>query len=183
MANIVYIHPFKGEIVVNVASSGMAALLLQGGRTAYSHFTIPIQLNETSTCNFSPDSEVAALLLEAKLIIWDETSMLHKHCFEALDRSLRDIARAARLINSDKPFGGKTITFGGDFRQVLRVIPKGSREQVVQASLTSSYLWNSCEVLELTKNMRLAVHSDRSEMDSIKEFSDWILRLGDGKLS
>uniref|UniRef100_A0A0D3AGT5 ATP-dependent DNA helicase n=2 Tax=Brassica TaxID=3705 RepID=A0A0D3AGT5_BRAOL len=35
-----------GDIVLNVASSGMAALLLDGGRTAHSRFSIPLQLNE-----------------------------------------------------------------------------------------------------------------------------------------
>lgn len=169
----------RGEIVLNVASSGMAALLLDGGRTAHSRFSIPLQVNETSTCSISVDSELASLLLQAKLIIWDEAPMLHRHCFEALNRTLKDIAQA----NNNKPFGGKTITFGGDFRQILPVITKGSREQIVHASLTSSVLWNSCKVLTLTKNMRLTVESDPTEQDSIKEFSDWILKLGDGKLS
>uniref|UniRef100_A0A0D2ZX74 ATP-dependent DNA helicase n=1 Tax=Brassica oleracea var. oleracea TaxID=109376 RepID=A0A0D2ZX74_BRAOL len=54
---------------------------------------------------------------------------------------------------------------------------------MVQASLTSSVLWKSCKVLSLTKNMRLTVDSDPAEAESIKEFSEWILKLGDGKLS
>lgn len=167
----------KGDIVLNVASSAMAALLLQGGRTAHSRFSIPIQVNETSTCSITPGSDIAALLEEAKLIIWDEAPMMHRHCFEALNRSLKDI------MNPTKPFGGKTVVFGGDFRQILPVVPKGSREQIVKASLSSSSLWNSCQVLTLTKNMRLTVESDPLEVDLIKEFSEWILKLGDGKLS
>ncbi|XP_019085490.1 PREDICTED: ATP-dependent DNA helicase PIF1-like [Camelina sativa] len=121
----------------------MAALLLEGGRTAHSRFSIPIQVHETSTCTFSADSDIAALIEEAKLIIWDETPMMHKHCFEALDQSLRDI------LNPGKPFGGKAVVFGGDFHQILPVVPKGSREQIVQASLSSSSLWNSCQILKL----------------------------------
>ncbi|CAA7054895.1 unnamed protein product [Microthlaspi erraticum] len=172
-----------GEIVLNVASSGMAALLLDGGRTAHSRFSIPIQVNEISSCNFTTNSELAQLLLKAKLIIWDEAPMLHKHCFEAVDRSLKSVLRAAKSPNYNRPFGGKAIVFGGDFRQVLPVIPKGNREQIVQASLTSFVLWRSCKVLSLTKNMRLTVDSDPAETESIKEFSEWILKLGDGKLS
>lgn len=172
-----------GDIVLNVASSGMAALLLDGGRTAHSRFSIPLQLNESSTCSFTTNSEIAELLLKAKLIIWDEAPMLHKHCFEALDRSLKDVLRAAKAPNYNRPFGGKTIVFGGDFRQVLPVIHRGSRQKIVQASLTSSVLWKSCKVLSLTKNMRLTVDSDPAETESIKEFSEWILKLGDGKLS
>ncbi|XP_010451904.1 PREDICTED: ATP-dependent DNA helicase PIF1-like [Camelina sativa] len=154
----------------------MAALLLEGGRTAHSRFSIPIQVHETSTCTFSADSDIAALIEEAKLIIWDEAPMMHKHCFEALDRSLRDI------LNPGKLFGGKAVVFGGDFRQILPMVPKGSREQIVQASLSSSFLWNSCQVLTLTKNRRLTVESDPLEVDLIKDFSEWILKLGDDKL-
>uniref|UniRef100_A0A0D3D4V3 ATP-dependent DNA helicase n=1 Tax=Brassica oleracea var. oleracea TaxID=109376 RepID=A0A0D3D4V3_BRAOL len=172
-----------GDIVLNVASSGMAALLLDGGRTAHSRFSIPLQLNESSTCSFTTNSEIAELLLKAKLIIWDEAPMLHKHCFEALDRSLKDVLRAAKAPNYNRSFGGKTIVFGRDFRQVLPVIHRGSRQKIVQASLTSSVLWKSCKVLSLTKNMRLTVDSDPAEAESIKEFSEWILKLGDGKLS
>lgn len=40
----------KGEIDLNVASSGITYLLLPG-RTAHSHFKIPINVNEDSTCN------------------------------------------------------------------------------------------------------------------------------------
>lgn len=45
--------------------------------------------------------------------------MTHKHAFEALDRSLRDIMRLNNLMNADLQFGGITVVFGGDFRQVL----------------------------------------------------------------
>ncbi|KAK9740538.1 hypothetical protein RND81_03G042900 [Saponaria officinalis] len=49
------------------------------------------------------------------------------------------------------------VVFGGDFRQILPVIPKGSRQDIVYATINSSYLWNFCKVLRLTKNMRLRV--------------------------
>ncbi|KAL7145491.1 hypothetical protein ABFS83_07G088000 [Erythranthe nasuta] len=75
----------KGEIVINVASSGIASLLLPDGRTAHSRFGLPI--NE--------------LLIRAKLIIWDEAPMMHRYCFEALDKTMKSILQA------DKPFGGK----------------------------------------------------------------------------
>ncbi|GKD72870.1 putative DNA helicase Pif1-like protein, partial [Tanacetum coccineum] len=81
----------KGEIVLNVASSGIASLLLSGGRTAHSRFAIPINVNEESFCSIKPGSDLAALLEKTSLIIWDEAPMMHKHCFESLDRTLRDI--------------------------------------------------------------------------------------------
>lgn len=49
-------------------------------------------------------------------------------------------------------FGGKVV-FGGDFRQVLLVVPRGSRFDIVHATINASYLWDHCEVLILTKNV------------------------------
>ncbi|KAL0759093.1 hypothetical protein Bca101_075243 [Brassica carinata] len=113
---------FKGMIVLNTASSGIAALLLEGGRTAHSRFGIPIDADEFSTCKkMEPGSDRAELVKAAKLIVWDEAPMMSRHCFETLDRTMRDIIRSCE----EKPFGGKVVVFGGDFRQILPVIPGG----------------------------------------------------------
>ena len=55
--------------------------------------------------------------------------MQHKHTFEAVDWTFRD------LTGVDKPYGGVVVVMGGDFIQVLPIIPKGSRGQIVEASL------------------------------------------------
>lgn len=55
-----------------VATSGIAALLLSGRKTAHSTFKIPIQLTEESTCNVYMRTHVAHLLRKAELIVWDE---------------------------------------------------------------------------------------------------------------
>ncbi|KAH9620971.1 hypothetical protein KSS87_023892 [Heliosperma pusillum] len=171
----------KGDIVLPVASSGIAATLIPGGRTAHSRFGIPLSVTENSTCpRIKPGSDLTELLRMAKLIIWDEAPMTHKHSFEALDRSLKDVMRVVDERNADEPFGGKVVVFGGDFRQILPVVPKGSRADIVHASLCSSYLWSSCKVLKLTKNMRLQVGSSSNNGDDIKKFSEWILEIGDG---
>ncbi|XP_021986748.1 uncharacterized protein LOC110883253 [Helianthus annuus] len=166
----------KGDIVLNVASSGIASLLLPGGRTAHSRFHIPLNLTETSMCFIKPDDEVADLLKKTKLIIWDEAPMNHKHVFEALDRTMKDIFKC------EMTFGGKVMVFGGDFRQILPVVPNGSRRDIVNASITSSYIWSTCKVFTLTKNMRLTVGANTSDIDEIKAFADWLLDLGEGKI-
>lgn len=172
----------KGDIVLNVASSGIASLLMTGGRTAHSRFKIPINIDEDSTCSINPQSDLAALMRKCKLIIWDEAPMTHRHCFEALDKSLRDILRKSKNDTMDTPFGNMTVVFGGDFRQVLPVVPKGSRQDIVGASLKQSYLWDYCKVLRLSTNMRLTVGCRPEDVDEIKDFAEWILKLGDGKL-
>ncbi|XP_074378184.1 uncharacterized protein LOC141719710 [Apium graveolens] len=41
----------EGKIVLAVASSGIASLLIEGGQTTHSRFKIPINVNETSICD------------------------------------------------------------------------------------------------------------------------------------
>ncbi|KAL0847213.1 hypothetical protein Bca101_020459 [Brassica carinata] len=48
-----------GKIVINTASSWIAALLLEGGRTAHSRFNIPMNPDETTSCKISPYSDLA----------------------------------------------------------------------------------------------------------------------------
>nr|GEV65803.1 ATP-dependent DNA helicase PIF2-like [Tanacetum cinerariifolium] len=71
----------RGGIVLNVASSSIASLLMSGGRTMHLRFHIPINTDETSTCSTSAQRNM-------------------------------------------------TMVFGGDFRQVLLVIPKCSRQDI-----------------------------------------------------
>jgi hypothetical protein len=55
--------------------------------------------------------------------------------------------------SSNKQFGGITVVLGGDFRQTLPVIPNRKKHEILNASITRSYLWQSCSVLQLTENM------------------------------
>jgi hypothetical protein len=171
----------EGKIVLAVASCGIAALLLQGGRTAHSRFRIPIKITEESTCEIKQGTHLAELLKRTSLILWDEAPMANKHCFEALDKSLRDIMRFTNENSSERPFGGMTVVLGGDFRQILPVIPKGRRENIVNASIKRSYLWNHFEIIKLTENMRLSCMSNEPlEKQKVAEFAKWILHIGDG---
>src|SRR5487761_412025 len=140
----------QNKIALCVASSGIAALLLKGGRTAHSCFKIPIPCHESSVCNIPKTSHLAELICKTDLVIWDEAPMQHRHNMEAVDRTFRDI-----LNNSEKPFGGLTVVFGGDFQQILPVIIQGSRGQTVGACIQCSILWSSITVLHLHQNMWL----------------------------
>ncbi|XP_072054895.1 uncharacterized protein [Arachis hypogaea] len=170
----------KGGIILNVASSGIAALLLPNGRTAHSRFKIPLAINEDSLCSIEQGSPFARLISKAKLIIWDEAPMIiSKYCYEALDICLRDILRCSDSYNAHLPFGGKVVVLGGDFRQILPVIPRGSRQDIIQSSINSSYLWHNCKVLKLTKNMRLSL-GENNNIQKLRNFAEWLLKIGDG---
>jgi hypothetical protein len=159
----------QGKIVICVASSGIAALLLKGGRTSHSCFHIPVQINESSTCSISRGSKLGNLFEIADLIIWDEALMQHRHLHESVDRTLRDVR------NSDKPFGGICVVFGGDFHQILPVIEGGTRPQVVGASLQRSILWRNIKILHLKINMRLNTNNPQE-----RDFAKWQLEVGKG---
>jgi len=49
------------QIVLTVATSGIASLLLQGGRTTHSKFKIPIPALESSSCDIDKQSDRAKL--------------------------------------------------------------------------------------------------------------------------
>ncbi|KNZ78233.1 hypothetical protein J132_01528 [Termitomyces sp. J132] len=53
----------NGNVALCVASSGIAALLLEGGRTAHSSFKIPIAALDTSIANIKRGTRLSQLLL------------------------------------------------------------------------------------------------------------------------
>ena len=161
-------HILRGEdkVVLPVAWTGIAANLLPGGRTSHSLFKLPVPILDTSVSSIRPYSKQADLLRRASLIIWDEVSMVPKHALGIVDRLLRDIS------NVNTHFGGKTIVFGGDFRQVLPVVRHGNRTTIIEANIQQSPLWRTIQKRKLSQNMRT----------DDPEFSNWLLQLGNGEL-
>ena len=168
----------KNDIALAVASSGIAALLLDKGWTAHSRFKISIHLTPTSQCAITRQSDLAKLLRRTKLILWDQAPMMHKMAFETLDRTLRDI------LDNDHPFGCLIIVMCGDFCQLLPVVPKGSRPQIVMASIRESYIWQHIQIFHLQINMRTQDVSaqENAELGGLT-FADWLLPLGEDRLS
>ena len=172
---LIYTSRLQSKIVLAVASSGIAAILLPGGRTGHSRFKIPIDIKKNSTCNiFKGKNNLCELLKRTDLIVWDEAPMTHRYTFEALDRTLRDIR------DSKKPFGGITCLLGGDFRQVLPIVKYGSKSQIIEASIFRSELWSKFEVCELKKNMRVLGKENARDLARQEEFAKWLLHVGDG---
>ncbi|XP_071699106.1 uncharacterized protein [Rutidosis leptorrhynchoides] len=168
----------RGKIVLVVASSGIASLLLPSGRTALSRFKLPLVLTDESMCNVKKNTQMAKLLQKTNLILWDEAPTNNRRCFEALDRSLRDI-----LDNNDVVFGGMSVILGRDFKQTLPIKKKGSKEDILDASITSSYLWQEFKLFTLTENMQLQRPGlTLLEKKEISDFSDWLLSIENGQV-
>ena len=140
----------RETLVLCTASTGIAALILPGGLTAHSTFTLPFGPDAVSgsTCNIKAESQRAGVLKQAGLLIWDECPMSSKYAPEALDLTLRD------LMNNDLPFGRKTVVFSGDWRQCGPIVKFGTARDVVDEAFLSSHLWKHVQRFRLTKSMR-----------------------------
>ena len=63
------------------------------------------------------------------------------------------------------------MVFGGDFRQVLSVVPRGTRAQICDATLLQSYIWDDIKIIQLKQNLRA---------QNDVWFSQFLLRISDG---
>ena len=269
----------NGHKALAVASSGIAATLLPGGRTAHSTFKLPLDLasDDMPTCNVTRNGPVAALMKKVRLVVWDECTMSHKHAFEAVKRMMQDViegkpqlwkvdsnseltdqadrwksddkwvfvqcqtlwyiknitrnmfltatkdgmvslqrwagekksqlwskghvnpegyfhlksANTMRQLTStsagdlevkdqcnDDLFGGVLFLLTGDFRQILPVVPGGTKANELDASVKSSVLWEKVNTLHLEKNMRVHLSGDPEAED----FAKTLLEIGNGEL-
>ncbi|CAO2144785.1 unnamed protein product [Urochloa humidicola] len=94
--------------------------------------------------------------------------MASKGCYEALDRTLRELLSSEKDSKSSKPFGGITVALGWDFRQLLPVLKKGSIKDIINATIKGSYLWKHFEIINLTENMRLLYCWEQKRTTKIK---------------
>ena len=63
---------------------------------------------------------------------------------------------------------------GGDFRQVLPVVPQATQSVVMDTCLKRSNIWPHFHQIKLTQNMRAR--------EDEQDFSRWLLELGNGTL-
>ncbi|GKB35534.1 DNA helicase [Tanacetum coccineum] len=117
------------RIVLAVASSGIASLLLPFGRTTHSRFKIPLNLHEECICSIKKNSQLADLLRECDLIIWDEAPMNDRRCFEALDRCLKDILDYPHAL-----FRGKIYVLHQNMRLSRPGISETERQRIARFS-------------------------------------------------
>ena len=153
----------NGRVAICVAASALAAMLLDGGTTAHSKFHIPIPANDGTVCYFS--SAERELIRRADIVLYDECSMVHSDVADTVERSFQDILRDAR------PFGGKTIVFMGDFKQLLPVVRYGRGHE---HTMQKCAWWRQVTIIKLTLNWR-AVNNP--------EYAAFLELVGSGELA
>ena len=82
----------------------------------------------------------ARLIQDAALIAWDEAVTMNRKCYETVDNTFRDIMGATNPALQNVPFGGKTVVFGSDMRQIMPVVKQGSKASIVIACINRSSL-------------------------------------------
>ncbi|KAG6527881.1 hypothetical protein ZIOFF_010015 [Zingiber officinale] len=126
-----------------MVDNGIAATLLPGGRTAHSRLKIPLMPTTDTLCKIEKQSDLAELIRRASAIVWDEAPMANRYSFESVNKTFQDI------MGNVLAFGGKTMVFGGDFRQVLPVVKRGYVREQIAASISreeKEYIsWDSVE--------------------------------------
>ena len=163
------------KIALAVASSGIAATLLVGGRTAHSRFKIPLDTDNQSQCGIEKGTNLAELIKRAAVIFWDEAPMQNRYDMEAVSRSLQDIC------GNEAYFGGKVVCFCGDFRQITPVVVGGSDADVITHSMCRAEFFHEIQVLDLTINERLNnPHLTDVARRETAEFAAELIRIGDG---
>jgi hypothetical protein len=174
----------RGEIALAVASTGIAALLLEGGNTLHSKLKAPLSpYDPNSRLNINNQHAEARMIREATLLIWDEAAVHPEKLAQIVDMSCRDIRN-----NPDVPFGGLVVVWGGDFRQTLPIQERATAAQTVGMCLHQWQHWEGhVRTLHLTENQRcvqlLANCSTEAERDRVHQWKAWLERLGDGDLT
>ena len=161
----------RGIICVPMATCGIAANLLPGGRTVHYRLHAPIKMTEESLLKIKHNSPVAELVRKATIFIIDEITMAHKHLIECIDRSFRDLREC-----QDKPFGGAIMIFSGDWMQCLPVVPMARRAEITNSTVKASFLWREVKEFKLETNMRILTAGQEN-----KKYAKDLLDIGEGK--
>ncbi|XP_021959697.1 ATP-dependent DNA helicase pif1-like [Folsomia candida] len=102
----------QGENALPVASTGIAANLLKGGRTYHSQYKLRLKIDETTVSGITMMSKDADIIKKAKLLIWDESTMAPAHALNCVNRLLREI------MEKNVPFGGKVLKLNNNVRSL-----------------------------------------------------------------
>jgi hypothetical protein len=97
--------------------------------------------------------------------------MQDRYVLEYVNRLLKAISKN----NSKLPFAGKVVIIGGDWKQLMPVIPRGSSEVQFARSVKSSRLFHHFHTQRLTINKRLD-----NERPRTKQFSRYNTKLANG---
>ena len=106
--------------------------------------------------------------------------MTNRFYFEAVDRSMRDI-----LMFSNPNYMERHLVEKWLYLMEIsgRFYPSFEKEIDQITTINASYLWKFCQVLKLKRNIKLKTGSTKINNYELRNFAQWILKIGDRKLS
>eukprot|EP00959_Pyramimonas_sp_CCMP1952_P167695 3504782-Pyramimonas_sp.AAC.1 len=152
--------------VLNVATTGQAALQLAHGATAHSTFGIPTTDDEYLTSTVTPNTAKARMLAQTKLLQWDEWPMAKRASWDCVVQLLQRLR--ADLSDVYVP---KVVVCYGDFRQIPPVVKYCTRAEIVQHCVRASPTWARFRVRHLHRAHRTAADA---------KFTEWLETIGNG---
>ena len=115
--------------------------MLIDGATAHRRFGVKNNVKRDDVPKINRHTRFADILDAAQLVIIDEVSMQDRAVLEYIDKLLRYVCLSPDL--KKLPFAGKVIVLGGDWKQLMPVVPgKGAAEQA-NHSFKNSHLFRS----------------------------------------
>ena len=171
----------QGLCAMAVASTGIAAIQLSGGKTVHTGFKVPIDTSQTSSgptpLPIHRNSALGKLIIEdLNVIVWDEATMIHRDIFESLDLTLRE------LRNDPRPFGGVSVLLAGDFRQTMPVVKGATRSVITTTSILHSPVFQHFKQALLGVNVRVEQcrDADPERGALLDEWARSLIHIGNG---
>ena len=151
-----------GHFICCTATTALASVLHEGGRTAHSAYGIPVSDDSHLECDDTARKFWGSRHRHAHL--WDEAPSCDKKNFEAVEEMFRELFDSTRL------FGGvPLIVLMGDFRQTAPILPDSCENRSIYASIKMSHLWSHVKEFTLTRNFR---QTDAQYMQQLQRFGD-----------
>jgi hypothetical protein len=160
------------KIVKICASTALAAQnYANDASTAHELWCLPVIEDEMRDiddekikCMFNFRPERKQLLDSTSLFIWDEFPSNHRECFEAVNTSMHGLR-------------GKVVLAMGDWKQILPVVSRGDKSEVLDSCMFSSPLWERFDKMALEKNMRLSSAASDEEAQAKQNYASMIKNL------
>jgi hypothetical protein len=159
-----------GYLVVGCASTAFAASIYKDFYTAHGLFEIPvIEDNEECEqeidfrCILDKKPQRYELLMNVRIIIWDEISSQNFRDFFAAYKAMHKFKHCILIIQGDK-------------KQIAPVIERGTRQQIVDSSIYCSDLIKPFQKINFTTNLRLIGNQEAAQIS----YAQLLLEIANG---
>lgn len=105
--------------------------------------------------------------------------MMHKYCFEHLNKTLRVIIWFKYVLGSKLPFQSKTNIFGGNFKHILPIITREIMQELMNGKILLIF-GGICNILK--KKMMFRKMNSKSQANELQKFSNWVAVVGDNMI-